>query len=450
MLISVSKKPQLEHNLYKYIDYIETFGETEEYEVNTSTSASSVTITTIHSSKGLEYPIVILIGAGRDFTKTHEYNEILINKNLGFGVRYYDLLGRTRSDTIVRNAINEKNKEQQLAEEMRLFYVAITRAKNHLVLIGKISLKKIEAINSGYSIKNAKSYLEWVLGSLRVHDLNALKQNKSKIDVKLDKDTTCSFDVCDISSLSAQLSVQAPLVFAKPNAIYKQQFERVFNFKYAHTSSSEVVAKSTVTEVLQKDDEVVSNYSIKKFRIDEVFKTREELDFSRIGSVYHLVMENIDFSITTMEELDKKLSELIESRVLPIDTLELIDKSKILKATLAVSQLIKDATDIRREQQFMMYVPYNEVFKNSLVEDKILIQGVIDLIVVKKDEIIIVDYKTTRLNSEEELAKKYATQLNLYKKAYELASGKTVSKKLIYSFYLNNMVNVWQKAKQTI
>jgi ATP-dependent helicase/nuclease subunit A len=442
LVINASKKPQLVNNLYKYIDYIETFGQNEEFEINTSTSAESVTITTIHASKGLEYPIVILINAGRDFTKKPATEEILINKDLGFGARYYDLVNRTREDTIVRDAIKLKNKEQEQAEEMRLFYVAITRAKNHLVLIGKTNLEKQDNINSVYSIKNAKSYMEWVLGSLPYAYLNSLKSGKKELDLNLDENTSCKFEICNLNKLEEDSKVNNPIVFAKPSKVYKEQLMRVFNFKYAHTNSSEVATKSSVTEVMQGEDDEPSNYSIKKFRLDEVYKTSEELDFSKIGSAYHSVLEHISFELKTLSELKEQIKFLINNNTLPIDTLELVELEKILRAILAVAELLKGAKEVKREQQFMMYVPYNEVFKDSEISDKILIQGVIDLIVIKDDEVIIVDYKTSRIKDSKKLAEKYRVQLELYKKAYELATGRKVSKKLIYSFYLNNMVNV--------
>ena len=193
---------------------------------------------------------------------------------------------------------------------------------------------------------------------------------------------------------------------------------------------------------MQEDDEVTNNYSIKKFRIDEVYKTSDELDFSLIGSVYHKIMEHINFELKTLEEIKSQIQKLIDNNILPINTFELVDAQKILLATLKIAELMSGASEVKREQQFMMFVPYNEVFKNSDVTDKILIQGVIDLIIIKKEEARIVDFKTTRMNEPADLVKKYATQLELYKKAYEKASEKVVFKKLIYSFHLNNIVNV--------
>jgi len=153
-------------------------------------------------------------------------------------------------------------------------------------------------------------------------------------------------------------------------------------------------------------------------------------------------MEHISFKNTTLEQVKTQITNLINNKVLPQNTFELIDCKKILTAIVNLKQLFNSADKVLKEQQFMMYIPYKEVFKNSQVEDKILIQGIIDLIIIKGSEVIILDYKTSRINKPENLVKKYATQLNLYKKAWDEANSPKVTKKLIYSFHLNNTVNV--------
>jgi ATP-dependent helicase/nuclease subunit A len=442
MLINASKKPQLENNLFKYVDYIETYADTEEFEITSNTTANSVTVTTIHSSKGLEYPIVILTNAGKDFTKKPMLDEILINKDLGFGVRYYDLQNRTKTNTLARNVISLKNKTQELAEEMRLFYVAITRAKNHLVLVGKTNLQKLKSINTTYSVKSAKSYLEWVLGSLSNVQLNTIQNNSQSLNLKLNNNATFEFEVCKLDNLIEKEIEPKKLVFGKPDNIYLNAFEKVFNFEYAYKNSLDILTKSSVTEVSQQQEENINNYSIKKFKTNEVYNLNEELDFSLIGSVYHLVMEHISFKNTTLEHVKTQITNLINNKVLPQNTFELVDCKKILTAIVNLKQLFNSADKVLKEQQFMMYIPYKDVFKNSQVEDKILIQGIIDLIIIKGSEVIILDYKTSRINKSENLVKKYATQLNLYKKAWDKANSPKVTKKLIYSFHLNNTVNV--------
>jgi ATP-dependent helicase/nuclease subunit A len=440
MLISASKKIEIKDNLFKYINYLETAGEEELFEINIGSSWGSVNITTIHSSKGLEYPVVILVGAGKDFTKKPVGSEILLNKDLGFGVRYYDFENRKKVDTITRSAIKLKNKEEELAEEMRLLYVAITRAKNHLVLVGKVTIEKLTKIETAYKVKNGKSYLSWVLGSLENSHLNALKAGKQKLQLKLADDTTCEFKVYLKDELEKTLLSKKPVVFSETDETYKKAFLKTFAFKYGFESSKNILAKSSVTEIVEAEEDV--NYSIKRLRIDEVFDKTKETDFSQIGNIYHLAMQHLSFKDATEENIKEQIKQLISKSILPIEATEILEIDKLVEAINQINLLIDDGDEVLREQQFLMYIPYDEIFKDSGVKDKILIQGVVDLIIIKNGEAYVIDYKTSRIKNTDKLREKYSVQLELYKKAVEKAFGVKVSKKLIYSLYLNSIVIV--------
>ena len=440
-LIVATNKPKIQDNLFEYLSYIETFGSSETFEVNKGVEENSVTITTIHASKGLEYPIVILAGAGRDFKRAGSKMEILTSKDFGFGVRYYDLENRMKKDTLVRNAIHVKNLEEEQEEEMRLLYVALTRAKNHLVILGGVDLQKINALETDYSIKNARSYMEWILGSLDRVNLNTLKEERRELNVTLTKNIDCKFEVISEKDLLEKQQEEKQLVFGKPNETYVNAFEKMFAFTYPFIESKDILNKSSPSAIMQQEEEETV-YSIRKMKVDEVYNKKEDTDFSLIGRVHHSIMEHISFTLTKKEEVEEEIKKLITNGTLPLETFDLVDVSQILNAILKVGDLLKNAVSIRKEQQFMMYVPYNSIMKESKVEDKILIQGVIDLIVETQEERIILDYKTTRLN-EKALREKYKTQLMLYEKAVEGVEGsKKPVKKLIYSFHLNNIVNV--------
>ncbi|MGD9901116.1 MAG: helicase-exonuclease AddAB subunit AddA [Spirochaetales bacterium] len=440
-LVDASYKPELVNNLYKYVSYIQTFGDDEEFEISTGNGANSVTVSTIHSSKGLEYPIVILVGTGRDFTKTAHKGEILINKDLGFGVRYYDLENRSRADTLVREAIELKNKEQNLAEEMRLLYVAVTRAKNHLVLVGRTKVSKLKEVRSVYSIKNTKSYLEWILGSLNESSFNSLLEGQTHLKVKLNGGLDFALNVYKTDDLMLEKQEGEEVILNAPSKEYKEKFKKVFDYVYPHLDSTKIRVKSSVTEIMQEEDEIANNYSIKRFKLDEINKLNDELDFSKIGSAYHKVMQYINFDLKTLEDVAKNIDELVSLGTLTFEEKSLVEVDKILGAIKAVNSLLVDGDKLKKEQQFIMYVPYKEIFESSKITDKILVQGVVDLIIIRGDEAIILDYKTSRLN-EDKLLQKYATQLKLYATAVTGALELKVTKKLIYSFHLKTMVIV--------
>ncbi|PKK96136.1 MAG: helicase-exonuclease AddAB subunit AddA [Tenericutes bacterium HGW-Tenericutes-4] len=441
VLVANLKKEEFENSLFKYLNYLENLGSDEEFEINANTTENAIAVTTIHASKGLEYPIVIVAGVGREFNSKPKTDEIVTNKELGFGVRYYNLEDRSRKNTLVRNACQLKNKEEELAEEMRLLYVAITRAKNHLWLVGKINLQKVETLNSVFGVRYAKSYLHWVLGSLNATHINALKLGTQELNVPMFDGTNCKFEVVNTDSLTESFEELDDLTFEQPNLETVKKLQEVFEFEYANKESEHILTKSSVSEIMQKESEDEDNYSIRALRVDEVYNKKQELDFSQIGTVHHAIMQHINFNCETLVEVQVQINNLINNGTLPKNTYELVDTNTIVTALKEINALTKNATCVKKEQQFMMYVPYNQIFYNSKITDKILVQGVIDLIIEKESEVIIVDYKTSRL-TEQKLQEKYATQLRLYEMAYEKAYNKKVTKKLIYSFHLNNTVNV--------
>jgi ATP-dependent helicase/nuclease subunit A len=441
MILANLKREEFEYSLFQYLYYIENYADDELFEVNASSKEDSITITTIHASKGLEYPIVIVAGMGREFSRKPNTEEIITNKELGFGVRYYNLLERSRKNTVVRNACLIKNKEEELAEEMRLLYVAMTRAKNHLWMVGKINLGKVERLKSVFSIQNANSYLHWVMGSLTEEHLTALKRGSGQIEVAMLDGTLCRFEVVDAPKEQKQMEQETQINWGSANEKTKQVLQKVFSFEYAYQKNSGIATKSSVSEIMLEDEQEEGNYAIQTLRVDELTNKKEELDFSLIGSVHHTLMQHLPFSLNSIKEVKEHIVLLIKQNLLPPNALELVNLEVILTALKTVNNLAQNAKNVLKEQQFMMYVPYCEVFQNSAVTDKILVQGVIDCVIEKEDEVILIDYKTSRM-SEASLQKKYATQLRLYQMAYEKAHKKKINQKLIYSFHLNHIVNV--------
>ncbi len=444
LLLSECKSNKENTDLFKYLKYVEESLDSKDFKIKISNGENSVNITTSHSSKGLEYPVVLLIGCGRTFSNQSKSGNIVLNKDLGIGLNSYDLSSRTKSSTIAIEAVKQRIEVSSVAEEMRLFYVALTRAKNKLVLVGKTDVNKVNLLNSNYLVRKAKNYLDWILGSLSKEGLGILKTGKENLRVKTSENNSFNINLFTREDLKKEEDLKQvnPIIFSKKNDKYSAALASVFNSVYKNKVAEGIVLKNTVTGIVNKaneEDEPV-NYSIKKFRLSEK-EDKTEIDFSEIGTLYHSIMEKVSFDVKDMESLKQNIESLIKQKSLPENILEVVELKKVLTAINKINEFAKAAKTFK-EEQFMMYIPYNKIFIGSNVEDKILIQGIIDYVAETENEVYLIDYKTSRLKKETDFVNKYKTQLDVYALAMsDRFIGKTV-KKIIYSFYLDSVIIV--------
>ena len=350
----------------------------------------SVTLQTIHKSKGLEYPVVILYNSSKSFSYLKEKDAISFNSNLGFGVEYFDVENRIKMDSLTRYAIKIANNKKGYKEELRLLYVALTRAKNKLFITGTTN-KKFDDINK-------TSYTNMLLSCFA----------DEIVDDKLEKET---FEVEIIDE------VEDVKILSNTN---KENYESVFeDFEYSNQNKFVIPFKNTVTGINSKLSQEQG------FKIKSVIKASAQYeieDKAKVGVEYHSALEALDLTSPYMKNSD----------------FELVDYNKIRLAHEKLSPLVEGAINIKKEAEFMMYVPYCDVVVGD-IEDKILIQGVVDLIIEKENSVVLVDYKFSSLPAKI-LKEKYAEQLNLYKLAIEDAFKKPVEKMLIYSINTGELV----------
>ena len=352
---------------------------------------NSVTIQTIHKSKGLEYPVVILFNSSKLFAYLRDNDAINFNSNIGFGFDYFDMANRTKMDSLTKFAIRLENNKKGYKEELRLLYVALTRAKNKLFITGVAKQKDLNEIKK-------TSYANMILSCFadQINDGYLEKENfvlEFIDDVELAKKTTNANDL--------KLEVAD------------------IDFKYPNKNKLNIPFKNTVTGINREQSEKLG-YSVKS--VINASQQYNLEDKAKIGVDYHSALELLDFKLPYQKN----------------SNFESVDYKKIELAHEILSPLVKDAINIKKEAEFMMYVPYKEVV-NSDVEDKILIQGVVDLIIEKENSIDIVDYKFSTLPAKV-LKQKYEEQLNLYKKAVELAYNKKVENMFIYSINSGELI----------
>lgn len=414
-----------------------------------------VRIMTIHKSKGLEFPVVILAGVGKQFNFRDLNGKILLDQDLGMGPQYIDSDRYIEFKTLAKKALAIKAKNEAISEEMRILYVALTRAKEKLIIVGrqkdvnkKMSEKqKLLEIYSTiddnkinpYLLQKYKTYLDWLEliylkeGVANTKNLFTVNINKrEKTSVKIEN------EVEDISEKIIEESNK------NNDEQEKEKIKEILNWQYKHQSIEGIPTKTSVSKLKEEREQEIQITQEPKF-INEEAKTK--LTGAQKGTLIHLCLQKMR---ETEEYNLEKITELIEGlkdkEIITEIEAQNIDKEKLLEYTN--SQLwteLKQAKEIHKEHPFYINIKASRIYNQINKEDdeNILVQGVIDLFFIDKDDkLILVDYKTDYVQHENELVEKYKGQLDLYKEALEQSLDKKVDKMCIYSVYLNKLIEI--------
>ncbi len=423
-----------------------------------------VRIMSIHKSKGLEFPICFLCNTEKEINLMDLNDKIVYDQEIGLGVNY--ISDDAEYKTLTKEAINIKMKKETISEEMRVLYVALTRAKEKLIVIAadknieKSMQSKKDVIVKYYDterphkmndklVKQYIRYLDWLE---LVYIYNNGKHMKLEV---IPKD-----NLKEIEDNVEEIEISKLLESRKINMDRYKKIDELLKWEYSFKGSIEAPTKTSVTllkqEFMEKSDTKNKLYSESSNNIENKEKdikgynkriqnTSEEFERTinaqnqkitgaRLGSLVHLALQKI--KIIECPDLDNLIDNLKITRQ---EKQALLDNKTIFEKYIK-SNLYKEllkAKKIYRETPFYMDIPYDGSSEN------ILIQGVIDLYYIDKDEkTILVDYKTDRSVSEEEIKERYNFQLKLYKDAIEQATGKKVDKTYIYSTFLGIEIDI--------
>ena len=427
--------------LYNFINYIDKISKTSRDMGSAKLIGENenvIRIMSIHKSKGLEFPVVFLCETGKKFNFKDLNETILLHQDMGFGLKYINYERKIEYNTLAKEAIKVKNTNEILSEEMRLLYVALTRAKEKLIITGcdknlenpfKFNNKKIDI----GSIKKSKCYLDWI-ELVYLNNMNKLDNilhvniiNKSKIDTEKNYEEKTSNDFIALNIDNKELN---------------EKVDKILSWKYPYIKDTKMEGKASVTEIAKgKKKKLIDIIQKPKF-----ISNTENLNKAEIGTLMHLILQKLDFKLEyNEEELRNLIYKLVLANIITENQVKYIDIKKILKFTKSILYIdIKNAKEIHKEEPFYIYLPANELYKNE-TDEKILIQGIIDLYYINKnDELVLVDYKTDYVLNEDgqELTVKYKKQLEIYKQALEKSLNRKVDKTYIYSLYLNKEICV--------
>ena len=409
--------------LFNFLRYIEKL---KKYDVDYSNTTvigendNLVRIMTIHKSKGLEFPVVFVAGLGKRHNKSDARNTFVIDADYGIGTDCVDLKRRVKRESFYKTVIKDKINEDMIGEELRVLYVALTRAKEKLILVGTVkdlSKKKwdVPYTYNKEDLKKSNSFLDMI--------------------VPVIMENTCGY---------FKYTAENTVMFDKHRMAHKAE-TLIYNYvdiKYPYRQDTVLKSKYSVSEIkhmAMEELDCMYDYSEKKKKIPEFAgNVSEEKVGALRGTAYHKVMELLDYDRTeTLSEIISQMSEM------PVPDIAMVTAQDVYDFCHSdVGERIKHAYDsgkLYRERQFV----FGDTASNLNVGDSdemVLIQGIIDMFFIENDEIVLLDYKTDRIKNKEkgieELTEKYREQLILYKNALEQILRKPVKEMYIYSFEL--------------
>lgn len=394
-----------------YLNFLEN-NTREQKVISQVNSYDAVTLTTMHASKGLEWGVVFVVSLGSDFNHTPHTSKIELNEELGLGVKYYNKTNRKKYDSVFYDVIKQKNKQNDFSEKLRLLYVALTRAKNRLILVGETKSLKYTPFEYESQINSTSTYLDLIIRSLNNKDICNINNKVQCFNIYNNPNYICN--VIDTNSYKQNINQIVNVLNLPTKTEYKNALEHHLSAEYFNKNAINIAQKNSVSSILQQDEYSSFNYSPKNLTISEHLS---DISKNELGSLYHKVFELMDFTKkATIADINKILQQIINQQLFKIELINQIDKNQILKSIELIRSLVNGAQLIK-EHSFVMQLKYNEI-NQSDVQDEVLVQGVCDLVAIKDNKAVLIDYKYSNLNNNS-LIKKYKKQIYLYKKAIE-------------------------------
>jgi len=438
-------------SLTRFIEFVEKLlaaGQDWSPAVPEAAAGNTVRVLSVHKSKGLEFPVVFVADLEGRFNNKDSRQDCLVDEQMTLGLRVIDVENNTKLDSIGYQVIERRARRKSLAEEMRILYVAMTRAINHLVLVGCIDKQSCEnKLKSAGFFKN-ETVPDWFLDSCQNHlDWILCGLGSGATDDKLY--SIQFYDQPRLNNLSAfiqSVKIKTKKLKVKGIAYDLNLLKKSLNWKYPFGDAPKLPAKRTVSQWTHRNDEFAKfDYSSSFKRMPKTVLPAENIDGKSIGSATHLVISLLDLSkpITT-ESITALITKLTAGGAIAENVASLINADSILnffQTDLGHAALDKNNL-VQREWPFTFAVPASQwtdseqPTQNSTLKtnDSIIVQGIIDLLIQTPKGLLIIDFKTDDVSADSvsKRAEIYRTQLDLYARAAAAITGQTVSAKWLY------------------
>ena len=437
-----------------------------------------VRIMSIHKSKGLEFPVVFLSGCGKQFNLRDINDSLLFHEELGIGADCIDIKKRIRYTTLQKYAIKKKFELETLSEEMRILYVALTRAKEKLIITGssynlqkdidacyKAGVKGFNKVIPSELLKQ-KSYLKWIMTALIKHkDGDILRQGKNEF-VEISDDLS-SWKInfhkkSDFGTENVEDSIEKKnisiLSLNYSNFEVDEEIRKRLEFRYKYRDVCSVPSNISVSDIKKAEEEIFEPqaenlFSEEKNRKKPRFIMEEKgLSKAEKGTAMHFVMQKLDLNkVNLLNEIKEQIKNMFEKGLITKDEEESINIFKIqkfFKSNLGQRLLkaYKENKQVFRELPFITEIPVKRIEKDLIDKifnnEKLRLQGIIDCFFEEDDGIVLLDYKTDYVENgkEKEILDKYRVQIDLYTETLERVIGKKVKERYLYLFGIDKEV----------
>lgn len=453
--------------LFHFVRYIEKL---RKYDVDygeadiINENENAVRIMSIHKSKGLEFPVVFAAGMGKTFNTQDTRSRLILHPELGIGLDCMDTVRRTKTPTLLKRTLARQTEEENLGEELRVLYVALTRAKEKLILCG--CLKDVEKKFGEYrqnadtehpvsflARSSAHCYFDWVLPALYSYP------EKYEIRVFGETDARAGHLKEAVRTLLTKEQVKRAVQTADKELLEK--IEERLSFAYPFEAEKDIKTKVSVSEIKHQrmqfepeEMETVQWYAEEETEeiVPDFIEKRDRVNRGALrGSAMHLVMQCLPFAGSPSDGNRKQMYAWIAEELEKLKKAGRLDETmyELVRIPMIVdffaSSLGKrmvqadQREELRKEKAFVLGIPAGEIWDCDSRE-LVLVQGIVDAFFYEDGDIILMDYKTDSVEKPEQLLQRYQAQLDLYARALEEATGKKVREKIIYSFHLKKEI----------
>lgn len=450
---------QYHKGLSGFLDYIENIRQKKSDLEPASISSeyeNTVKIMSIHKSKGLEFPVCIVAGCGKKFN--FDKNKVIINSDFGPAMKLKNDEGTLQFDNLMRKAVFSQNQNEDISEEMRIFYVALTRAKQKLFLVASIKeptkiIEKSLILTqdtdniSAFEVKNSSSFASWIIlcmcqSALRnklcnIMNLNEYISEKNSKHLNWDINLISPEPECPETLDNYEECTETQNSVENFDAAWRQIINDRFDFVYPYKEFINLPLKISASMMNQSGDwEQYTANSKPSFASEKNFTPAQK------GTALHKFMCFANFKRATLNGVKSEINYLLSEEFLTVKESESLNVTQIQKfINSPLAKRILQSKKVLREQRFSVKIP-PELLNKHAISEKIsdtfvVMQGALDCAFQENGKYVIVDYKTDKTENIKDLYEKYSTQLNLYKYALEKISGINVKELIIYSFYLN-------------